>query len=44
MYSKWVTMALGNIWIEAIAVVLSQDGNARFDKQRNGVVTYWDQA
>jgi hypothetical protein len=33
-------MALGNIWIEAITVVRSQDGSARFVKQKVGVVTY----
>jgi hypothetical protein len=27
-----------------IAVVISQDGNVRFIKRKNGVVTYWDQA
>jgi DisA bacterial checkpoint controller nucleotide-binding len=32
--------ALGNV----IAVVISQDGNVRFIKRKNGAVTYWDQA
>ncbi|HEX5847917.1 MAG TPA: hypothetical protein VFY59_01875 [Rubrobacter sp.] len=32
--------ALGSV----IAVVISQDGNVRFIKRKNGVVTYWDQA
>ena len=32
--------ALGTV----IAVVISQDGNVRFIKRKNGVVTYWDQA
>jgi hypothetical protein len=32
--------ALGSI----IAVVISQDGNVRFIKRKNGAVTYWDQA
>ncbi len=27
-----------------IAVVISQDGNVRFIKRKNGAVTYWDQA
>ena len=29
---------------EAIAIVISQDGGVRFVKNRDGVVTYWDQA
>jgi hypothetical protein len=29
---------------EALGIVLSQDGNVRFIKQRNGRVTYWEQA
>jgi hypothetical protein len=32
--------ALGSV----IAVVISQDGNVRFIKRKNGAVTYWDQA
>jgi hypothetical protein len=32
--------ALGTV----IAVVISQDGNVRFIKRKDGVVTYWDQA
>ena len=32
--------ALGSV----IAVVISQDGNVRFIKRKDGVVTYWDQA
>ena len=32
--------ALGSV----IAVVISQDGNVRFIKRKNGTVTYWDQA
>ena len=32
--------ALGTV----ISVVISQDGNVRFIKRKNGVVTYWDQA
>jgi DisA bacterial checkpoint controller nucleotide-binding len=32
--------ALGTV----IAVVISQDGNVRFIKRKNGAVTYWDQA
>lgn len=28
----------------AVAIVISQDGGVRFVKNRNGVVTYWDQA
>jgi len=32
--------ALGDV----IAVVISQDGNVRFIKRKNGAVTYWDQA
>ncbi len=30
--------------IDAIAVVVSQDGNARWIKWKDGMVTYWDQA
>jgi DNA integrity scanning protein DisA with diadenylate cyclase activity len=30
--------------IDAIAVVVSQDGNVRWIKWKNGMVTYWDQA
>ena len=30
--------------IDAIAVVVSQDANARWIKWKNGMVTYWDQA
>ena len=29
---------------EALGIVLSQDGNVRFIKRRNGRVTYWEQA
>lgn len=29
---------------EAVAVVISQDGGARFVKWKDGVLTYWDQA
>ncbi len=29
---------------DVIAVVISQDGNVRFVKQKDGAVTYWDQA
>jgi hypothetical protein len=29
---------------DAIAIVISQDGNVRFVKWHNGAVTYWDQA
>jgi hypothetical protein len=29
---------------EAVAVVISQDGGARFVKWKDGAVTYWDQA
>ena len=29
---------------EALGIVISQDGNARFIKRRNGRVTYWEQA
>lgn len=29
---------------EAISVVVSQDGSVRFVKQKDGMVTYWDQA
>src|ERR671912_1116511 len=32
--------ALGSV----IAVVISQDGNVRFIKRKDGAVTYWDQA
>lgn len=35
---------LCNALPEAIAVVISQDGNIRFIQRRNSVVTYWDQA
>ena len=29
---------------DVIAVVISQDGNIRFVKCKDGAVTYWDQA
>ncbi len=29
---------------EALAIVISQDGGVRFVKNRNGIVTYWDQS
>jgi hypothetical protein len=29
---------------EALGIVLSQDGNVRFIKRRNGHITYWEQA
>jgi len=29
---------------EALGIVISQDGNVRFIKRRNGQVTYWEQA
>ncbi len=29
---------------EALGIVISQDGNVRFIKRRNGLVTYWEQA
>ena len=29
---------------EAVAIVISQDGGVRFVKNRNGIVTYWDQS
>jgi hypothetical protein len=29
---------------EALGIVISQDGNVRFIKQRHGRVTYWEQA
>lgn len=29
---------------EALGIVLSQDGNVRFIKRRNGQITYWEQA
>ena len=29
---------------DVIAVVISQDGNVRFIKRKDGAVTYWDQA
>jgi DNA integrity scanning protein DisA with diadenylate cyclase activity len=35
---------LCNALPNVIAVVISQDGNVRFVKQKDGVVTYWDQA
>ena len=29
---------------EALGIVISQDGNARFIKSKDGQVTYWEQA
>lgn len=35
---------LCNSLLDAIAVVVSQDGSARWIKWKNGMITYWDQA
>jgi hypothetical protein len=35
---------LCNALPDVIAVVISQDGNVRFVKRKDGAVTYWDQA